>query len=90
MITSPKRSNFDKSHYVGTYGDLIIQAKYPQEMVKMPDKFFRKNSDMRKLDLSELSKIVNTKTIVKMTVIKNLEMAKHISAPIISKIKYAQ
>src|SRR3989338_1322121 len=69
VVINPSLSSFDKSHYIGTYGPLIIQAKYPKKMVKELDLFFKKNKDINHLDLSELSKIANTKAKVKMTVI---------------------
>ena len=87
MVIVPSSSNFDKSHYIGTYGDLILQAKYPDEIVKKLDLFFRKNTSIEDLDLAELSKIVNTKVKVKMTVIKNIEMAKQINASILAQIE---
>ncbi|VVB99197.1 Uncharacterised protein [uncultured archaeon] len=79
-------SKFDKSYYVGTYGDLVLQATYPPEMVKRLDDFFRKNTSIEELDLAELSRIVNAKTKVKMTAIKNLEMARHVNNSIISQM----
>ncbi len=87
MVIVPSSSNFDKSHYIGTYGELIIQAKYPDEIVKKLDIFFRKNTSIEDLNLAELSKIVNTKVQVKMTVIKNLEMAKQINASILAQME---
>lgn len=83
-----KRSNaiFDKSYYIGTYGDRVIQAIYPPEIVKRLGSFFKKNKNAERLDLAELYKIVNVKTKVKMTVIKNLEMARHINASIIGRM----
>lgn len=90
VVINPSSSSFDKSHYIGTYGPLIIQAKYPQEIVKKLDAFFKKNSDIEHLDLSELSAIANTKVMVKMTVIKNLEMAKQINASIFSQMGIEQ
>jgi len=87
MKIRPSKSNFDKSYYIGTYGDLIIQVIYPIEIVKKLERFFKKNKGMKELNLVELSKIVNTKTKVKMTVIKNLQMAKHINASIIGRIR---
>ncbi|MFH0701297.1 MAG: hypothetical protein V2A62_02585 [Candidatus Woesearchaeota archaeon] len=86
MVIVPSSSNFDKSHYIGTYGDLIIQAKYPPEIVKKLDLFFKKNKTIEDLDLAELSKIVNTTIPIKMTVIRNLEMAKQINVSILSQI----
>lgn len=86
VIINPSLSSFDKSHYIGTYGPLIIQAKYPPGIVKKLDAFFKKNKDISNLDLSELSSIANTKVEVKMTVIKNLEMAKQINASIFAQM----
>ncbi len=86
MTINTSSSSFDKTHYIGTYGDLIIQAKYPIEIVKRIDEFFKKNKSISDLDLAELSDIANTKVKVKMTVIKNLEMAKQINASILAKM----
>lgn len=87
MVINHSSSTFDKSHYIGTYGPLIIQAKYPAEIVKKLDVFFKKNKDLANLDLAELSSIANIKLKVKMTVIKNLDMAKQINASILAKIE---
>lgn len=79
-------ASFDKSHYIGTYGPFIFQTKYPDSIVKRLDSFFRKNKNIDKINLSELSKIANTKVKIKMTVIKNLEMAKQINNSILEKM----
>lgn len=83
-IISSSNSTFDKSYYVGTYGETIVQAIYPKIIVKKLDKFFKKNKSFETLNLNELADIVNTKCQMKLTVIKNLEMAKHINESIIS------
>ena len=83
---SPSSSSFDKSYYVATYGDTIIQARYPDEIVKELENFFKKNKTMEKMNLSNLSDIVNKKIKIKLTVIKNLAMAKQINKSIISQI----
>ena len=80
-------SSFDKSYYVGTYGDLIVQTRYPEEITKLLDSFFKKSKTLKDLDLIELSKIVNKKISIKLTVIKNLEMAKQINNSILSQIE---
>ncbi len=80
-------SSFDRGHYLGTYGDLIIQSQYPDNLVKQLDKFFKKNKTLEKLDLLQLSKLVNMKVEVKLTVIKNLAMAKQMNKSIIQQIK---
>ncbi len=81
---SPSTSNFDKSYYVGTYGSLIVQTNYPKKLVKLLDTFFKKNKSLKDFNLKELSDIVNKKIKVKLTVIKNLEMAKQINKSIIN------
>jgi hypothetical protein len=86
MVINPSVSSFDKSYYIGTYGPLIFQAKYPDRIVKRLDSFFRRNQDISNLDLSELSNIANSKIKIKMTIIRNLEMAKQINASIFSKM----
>jgi hypothetical protein len=84
---SPSISTFDKSYYVGTYGDLIIQAQYPEKLVAALERFFKKNKSIEELNLKELSDIVNKKTEIKLTVIKNLSMAKQINKSIISQME---
>lgn len=82
---SRSQSGFDKSYYVGTYGDMIVHTNYPKELVAQLDGFFTKNKSLEGLDISELSRIVNRKNKVKITVIKNLEMAKQINKTILDK-----
>ncbi len=84
---SPSSSSFDKSYYVGTYGGLIIQARYPAEIVKELDEFFRKNNTLEDLDLRKLSEIANRKIEIALTVIKNLSMAKQINTSILSQME---
>lgn len=79
-------SSFDKSYYVGTYGDLVVQTQYPEGIIKDLDRFFRKNNTIKDLDLKELSDIVNRKRGIKLTVIKNLAMAKQINKSIIAQM----
>jgi len=80
-------SSFDKSYYVGTYGDLIIQSQYPEEIVKDLDHFFKKNKTIKEFNLKELSDIVNKNVKIKLTIIKNLAMAKQINKSIILQIE---
>ncbi|MEK6932618.1 MAG: hypothetical protein AABW56_02375 [Nanoarchaeota archaeon] len=87
MYISPSSSSFDKSYYVGTYGDMIIESRYPRNLVKELDNFFKINKTIENLSLNDLSKIVNKRSSIKLTVIKNLEMAKQINKSIISQIK---
>lgn len=83
---APSNSSFDKSYYVGTYGDLIIQCQYPLKIVQMLDDFFKKSKSLYKINLIELSNIVNKKIPMKLTVIKDLAMAKQINNSIISQM----
>ncbi len=83
----PSTSSLDKTYYVGTYGDTIVQAHYPKEIVDALEKFFKKNKTIEELDLDELATIVNTKTTIKLTVIKNQAMAKQINKSILAQIK---
>jgi hypothetical protein len=82
----PSNSSFDKSYYVATYGEIIVQTTYPPEIVHALDDFFKQNKSIEKMNLKELSDIVNKKIKVKLTVIKNLSMAKQINKSIIEKI----
>ncbi len=85
--TYPTTSKIDREYYVGTYGDIIIQAHYPKEILDALDVFFKKNKTMENLDLSDLSRIANKKISVKLTVIKNLQMAKQINQSILSQME---
>ncbi len=84
---SPSKSSFDKSYYVATYGETIVQSRYPEELVRQIDEFFKKNKSIETMDLSELSDIVNKKVQIKLTVIKDLSMAKQINKSIIDQIE---
>jgi len=86
VAISKSSSQFDRSYYVGTYGDLVVQTQYPPELVKELDDFFKKNKKLEDLDLKELSDIVNKKIEVKLSVTKNLNMAKQINQSILSQI----
>ena len=50
------------------------------------EEFFHKNKTLEKMDLRKLSDIVNKHVEIKLTVIKNNEMAKQINKSIISEI----
>lgn len=76
-------SSFDKSYYVGTYGELVIQSQYPKEIVEALDKFFKRNRTIQELNLSELSEIANKPIEIKLIVIKNISMAKQINKSIL-------
>ncbi len=83
MQINHSSSSFDKSYYVGTYGDMIIQTTYPKKIVDALDNFFKKNKSITSIDLMELSRIANMKVKMKLTIIKNLEMAKQINKSIL-------
>lgn len=85
-VISKSSSQFDKSYYVATYGDLVVQTQYPQDLVKELDSFFKKNKSFEKFNLKELSDIVNKKISIKLTVNKNLNMAKQINQSILKEI----
>ena len=87
VLFSPSLSTFDKSYYVATYGETIVQVHYPKIIVDSLEKFFKKNKIVEDMDLGELSKIANKKKEIKLTVIKNLAMAKQINKSIISQIE---
>jgi len=79
-------SSFDKAYYVGTYSDLVVQCQYPLEIVQMLENFFKKNKSFDKVNLIELSNIVNKRIPIKLTIIKDLSMAKQINRSIFSQI----
>lgn len=86
VAINSSQSSFDKSYYVGTYGQLVVQTQYPEEIVKDLDSFFRKNKTIKDFDLKQLSDIVNRNVEIKLTVIKNLAMAKQINKSIIDQM----
>lgn len=81
---SKSMSQFDKSYHVATYGELVVQTQYPRELVENLDKFFKKNKKLKDLNLKELSDIVNKKIEIKLSVNKNLNMAKKINQSILA------
>ncbi len=83
----PSQASFDKSHYIATYGDIIVQANYPPEIVKALDEFFKKNKTIEEMNLKALSDIVNKKISIQLTIIKNLSMAEQINKSIIEQIE---
>jgi hypothetical protein len=86
VFISPSLSTFDKGYYVGTYGALIVQARYPEELVQELEEFFKKHKTIENMNLKTLSDIVNKKRKMQLTVIKNLEMAKQINASILNQM----
>lgn len=83
----PSSKYFDRTYYVGTYGETIVQAHYPEKILKLLDDFFIKTKNINSLNLTKLSDIVNMKIKVSLTVIKNISMAKQINKSIISQIE---
>ena len=87
MRIVPSSASFDRSYHVGTYGDMVVQTRYPPGLVNDLEAFFKTNKTLEDLDLGELSEIVNKRTEIKLTVIKNLDIAKKINESIISRIE---
>jgi len=83
---SKSSSQFDKSYYVATYGELVVQTQYPQDLVKELDSFFKKNKKLEGFNLKDLLDIVNKKIDIKLTVNKSLNMAKQINQSILKEI----
>ena len=83
---SKSSSQFDRSYYVATYGDLVVQTQYPEELVKELDLFFKKNKSFEKFNLKELSDIVNKKANLKLTVSKNINMARQMNKSILREL----
>lgn len=81
------QKEFDNTYYVGTYSELIIQTKYPKELSEDIDQLFQKTKTFEDLDIKKLHDIANQKTTIKLTVIKNLEMAKQLGRSIIEQIE---
>ena len=82
-VIVPAHGLFDKSYYVATYGELVIQTQYPARLTKLLESFFGKHKSMDDVDLNELSKIVNMRIPLKLTVIKNQAMAEQINKSIL-------
>lgn len=83
----PSQAQFDNTYHVGTYGDLIIQAKYPKNLINKIDSFFKKTKSFVDMDIKSLHDVISAKTEIKLTVIKNLDMAKQINKTIIEQLK---
>lgn len=87
MDINKSSSSFDRGFYIATYGELVVQTNYPRNIVNALDDVFKKNKTIERLDLKKISEIVNTKTKVSLTVIKNHGTAKQINKSIISQIE---
>lgn len=87
VVNYYSNSKSDRAYYVATYGDLIAETRYPAALVDELDRFFKKNKKLEDLDLHELAKIADKKIKIKITIIRNLEMAKQINSSIISKME---
>lgn len=85
-VLRPSMSHFDRTYYVATYGDIIIQVHYPDKLANELELFFKKNKKLEDLNLKELSDIVNKQIKIKLTIIKNLDMAKQINQSILTQI----
>jgi hypothetical protein len=83
---NPSSSIFDKEYSVGTYGDLTVQTRYPENLWKQLDLFFRKTRTLEEIDLGVLSELVQAKTEIKLLVSKNKDLAKQINHSIITQM----
>ncbi len=83
---APSQTLFDKEYSVGTYGDLVVQTLYPKEVISALDSFYKKTKTLQDLNLSELYSLLNKKVEVKLSVSKNIHMARQINQSIISQI----
>lgn len=83
---NPSSTSFDKEYSVGTYGDLVVQTRYPKDFVEELDKFFKKAKKIQDLNINDLSEIINKKNEIKLSVTKNINMAKQINQSIISQM----
>lgn len=86
FFRAPSSSFFDKEYYVATYGDLVVQTRYPKEIVEEMELFFKKTKNLQGLDLKKLSEIVNKKVNIQLSVSRNSNMAKQINQSIMSQM----
>ncbi len=63
---------------IGTYDDMIVQLYQPKEIASEIDAFYRSVKRLEDIDLAKMSAIAKRKAEVKLTVIRNLEMARQI------------
>ena len=82
-----KKLNTEDNYYIGTYGDLIVQVYYPKHLHEEINKLFEKTKKFDELNITKLHDIITTKTLIEMTVIKNIDMAKQINNNIINEIE---
>lgn len=83
---NPSSNLFDKEYLVGTYGDLVVQARYPKEFVDDLDKFFKKTKNLKNFDIKQLSDLINKKIDIKLSVTKNINMARQLNRSIIDQL----
>lgn len=84
---SNSHTTFDKSFYVGTYGKLIIQAIIDKELVAELENFFKISKALDSFALEKLQLIARKKSSIRMTVIRNSQIAEQINRSIIAEIE---
>lgn len=63
---------------IGTYDDVIIQVYQPPEIARGIDGFYRGVKRLEDIDLARMSEIAKRECEVKLTVMRNAEMARQI------------
>ena len=68
--------DFVHGHFVGVFGDLIPQSTLPLKIAKQMDQFYSTYKKIEDIVLRELIDIVNEKSEIQLTVIKDPLLAR--------------
>lgn len=79
VLTKVKKDRtYARNCEIGTYGDMIIQCYWPENIAREFDNYFNKIKSVRDLKLEELAKISNKQADIKVTVMNNPQLARQI------------
>jgi hypothetical protein len=85
MQSSEKKP--DIKHNMAVFGDIILQSYYPEELARAIDAFYRKVTDVSKMNPAEIIKILREPRKITLTFLRNPVLAKKIKEDIIKKFK---
>jgi len=77
--------NADNSIYIMAIGDYIFECRYPKEIVKELEEFYKEVKDVPDMDLSGLMNILTKKINVEIIVMKNKILADRLREDILKK-----
>ena len=81
--TINKSKTKNKANYIVVFGDYVMQTYYPKDIIEKLEKFYKKTKQLEDIDLNEIMSILTLKRDIKVTLIKNREIANKVREDII-------